>query len=165
LKKCNVCSKPAVFHITEIKAGSPQEVHFCEEHFHEYMNSSQPKQPQKISGAPAKAMAGLADEEETEADELTCPNCGITFKEFREQGRFGCPYDYETFSDRLLPLLENIHGETQHVGKVPARAPMASRKQYELIRLRRDLATAIDDEDYETAARIRDDIREFEEES
>ncbi|WP_310820421.1 UvrB/UvrC motif-containing protein [Stratiformator vulcanicus] len=147
-----------MYHITEIHGGSPQEIHFCEGHFHEYMNSPA---AQPTGSSPAKdAMAEFGDEV-SESDDLTCPNCGITFREFREQGRFGCPYDYEAFADRLVPLLENIHGETQHVGKVPARAPLESRRQYELIRLRRDLAVAIDGEDYETAAKIRDDIRRF----
>jgi protein arginine kinase activator len=95
---------------------------------------------------------------------LVCPNCGITFREFRSQGRLGCPHDYIAFAKELKPLLENIHNETQHTGKFPKRAPHASQLQYKLIKLRSELRSAIDEEEYETAARIRDEIQSLEKE-
>ena len=111
----------------------------------------------------AEKLSESVSEEESESyGQLVCPNCEITFKEFRSQGRLGCPHDYNAFAKELTPLLENIHGETQHVGKCPKRAPEASQKQYELIKLRGRLRAAIDAEDYETAAQIRDEIRELE---
>jgi protein arginine kinase activator len=63
-----------------------------------------------------------------------------------------------------MPLLENIHDETRHSGKVPRRAPRNSQKQTELIQLRNDLKRAIAAEDYEEAARIRDKIKAIEHE-
>ncbi|MFO0908460.1 MAG: UvrB/UvrC motif-containing protein [Isosphaeraceae bacterium] len=93
-----------------------------------------------------------------------CPQCQITFAEFRSSGRLGCPYDYEVFRDELMPLLENIHDETRHSGKVPRRAPRNSQQQTELIQLRNDLKRAIAAEKYEEAARIRDRIKTIEQE-
>ena len=61
--------------------------------------------------------------EPSPADKQVCPVCQITFLEFRNSGRLGCPYDYEVFRDELMPLLENIHGETRHSGKVPRAGP------------------------------------------
>ena len=58
-----------------------------------------------------------------------------------------------------MPLLENIHGETQHTGKFPKRAPDDSRQQYRLIKLRQELRTAVEEEAYEDAARLRDEIQ------
>ncbi|QDT64844.1 UvrB/UvrC motif-containing protein [Calycomorphotria hydatis] len=160
MKKCHICSKPAVYHITELSNGEVVELHFCEEHFHEYMTQGESNSdPETEVSLPLEE----ADRGDDASEEIHCPNCGISFKEFREQGRFGCPFDYEIFSERLIPLLENIHGETQHTGKIPKRAPQASRRQYELIRLRKELAIAIDKEDYEGAAQLRDEIRSFEE--
>ncbi len=98
-----------------------------------------------------------------ELDQKLCPNCGIAFKEFRAQGRLGCPHDYVVFEDELLPLLENIHGETTHVGKVPKRSPQASQLQFQLIKLRNELRSSVEEERYEDAARIRDSIRHIEE--
>ncbi|NBW87532.1 MAG: DNA helicase UvrBC, partial [Planctomycetia bacterium] len=48
--------------------------------------------------------------------------CGITFFEFRNQGRLGCPHDYVHFDKELEPLIANIHGSTQHTGRRPERA-------------------------------------------
>lgn len=163
MKKCHSCPKPAVYHITEVREGDvKKELHFCEEHFHEYMTRLDQPAAEDESGVP-QAIQDLADDVEARrADDVTCPNCGITFREFREHGRLGCPLDYDVFKEQLLPLLENIHGETEHVGKAPKNAPADSQQHYELIRLRRELATAVEHEEYETAARLRDKIQSFE---
>lgn len=163
MKKCNNCPKPAIYHITEVREGDvKKELHFCEEHFHEYMTRLDNPVAEEDSGVP-QAIQDLADDAEAKrADHVSCPNCGITFREFRESGRLGCPLDYDVFREQLLPLLENIHGEVEHIGKSPQSAPAGSRHQYELIRLRRELATAIEEEAYETAAKLRDEIQAFE---
>lgn len=163
MKKCNTCPKPAVYHITEVRGGDVRkELHFCEEHFHDYMTKVENPAAEEDSGVP-QAIQDLADDAEAkQADDTSCPNCGITFREFREHGRFGCPLDYDVFREQLIPLLENIHGETEHVGKRPKNSPAGSRGQYELIRLRRELADAVEQEDYERAAKLRDQIQAFE---
>jgi protein arginine kinase activator len=93
-----------------------------------------------------------------------CPVCGITFYEFRQQGRLGCPHDYVCFEKELEPLLVNIHGENDHVGKRPQRTSRGTDRRTELIRLRREMKEAIEKEDYEVASKIRDQIRKFEQE-
>ena len=159
MKKCRRCSKPATLHITEIREGVPHELHLCETCAQEYLQSPEAS----ASSDGADGIAGTADEQELEElDKLVCPHCGISFREFRAQGRLGCPHDYIAFEAELLPLLENIHGDTQHCGKFPKRSPDASQRQYRLIRLRNELQMAVKEEDYETAARMRDEIRELE---
>ena len=154
MKKCGRCSKPAVLHITELRQGEVQALHLCESCAKEYLSQS-PEEQEKVP-------AGASADSEPDLDEMIhqdCPNCGISFKEFRAGGRLGCPHDYTVFEDELLPLLENIHGETEHCGKVPKRAPDSSHRQFKLIKLRTDLRTAVEDERYEEAARIRDEIQ------
>lgn len=133
----------------------------CENCAHEYLSHPNPEtiDSEDEGGLPFPVSE---DQELEELDQLVCPNCGISFREFRSQGRLGCPHDYIAFEAELLPLLENIHGETQHCGKFPKRAPDASRRQYQLIRLRNDLRSAVEDEKYEEAARLRDEIRSLE---
>jgi protein arginine kinase activator len=97
-------------------------------------------------------------------DQQACPVCGITFYEFRSQGRLGCPHDYVCFQAQLEPLIMNIHGELTHVGKHPRQTASGSEKRTQLIRLRRALKEAIDDENYELASKLRDDIRRTEKE-
>lgn len=160
MKKCRRCSKPSTLHITEIREGVVHELHLCESCAQEYLNNPV---ADIESGGEAEETGEfsmkLEEHELDELDQIVCPNCGITFREFRSQGRLGCPHDYIAFEAELLPLLENIHGEMQHCGKFPKRAPDASRRQFSLIRLRNELRTAVDEENYEAAARLRDEIR------
>ena len=93
-----------------------------------------------------------------------CPTCGISFAEFREKGRLGCPNDYEFFEESLTPLLEKIHGATQHRGRLPQGSlDEAGQRNDTLLRLRRELQQAVKAEQYEAAARLRDQIRKTEE--
>jgi len=163
--KCQKCAKPATFHITDIEKGKPREYHYCDEHARQHLTPSEEHSgPSSTMGELATKLAGGIglSREPSPADKQVCPNCSISFLEFRNSGRLGCPYDYEVFRDELMPLLENIHDETRHSGKVPKRAPRNSQKQTELIQLRNDLKRAVAAEDYETAARVRDRIKSIE---
>jgi protein arginine kinase activator len=168
--KCQKCAKPATFHITDIERGKPREYHFCDEHARQHLTPSEAEvEPQPMSELAKKLIVsgGTGSSREgsaSAADKQSCPVCQITFAEFRNSGRLGCPYDYEVFRDELMPLLENIHDETRHSGKVPRRAPRNSQQQTTLIQLRNDLKRAVAAEDYENAARVRDKIRAIEQE-
>ncbi len=166
--KCQKCDKPATFHITELAGGKPHELHLCEDHARDYLTSPGSEtglatglvqQMQEM----AKQMAiGQTADELAKLDQQECPVCGITFYEFRSQGRLGCPHDYTCFEDQLGPLISNIHGESEHVGKAPKRGSGGSEKRTQLIRLRREMKEAIDKEDYERASEIRDQIKRTE---
>jgi protein arginine kinase activator len=167
--KCQKCAKLATFHITDIERGKPREYHLCDEHARQHLT---PSETESDSTAPmgelAKKLIGSApggsSREPSPADKQSCPTCKITFREFRESGRLGCPDDYDVFRDELMPLLENIHDETRHSGKVPKRAPRTSQDQTTLIQLRNELKRAVAAEDYENAAQLRDKIRWIEHE-
>jgi protein arginine kinase activator len=88
--------------------------------------------------------------------------CGITFLQFRKQGRLGCPHDYVFFEKELEPLLLSIHDQTRHIGKSPKRCPHGADQQTQLIRLRREMKEAISSEEYEKASELRDQIRSIE---
>ena len=87
----------------------------------------------------------------------------MKFVEFRNHGRLGCPHDYDSFKEELLPLLESVHGDAKHAGKTPRRLPRAKAGQIELTQLRRKLQQFVNEEKYEEAARTRDRIKELEE--
>jgi len=98
-------------------------------------------------------------------DELTCPHCGLSFRDFQTKGQLGCPHDYTVFREFLLPLIERAHeGQTRHIGKVPSTAEEKVHRLTDLVRLRRKLHDAVAHEDYEQAARVRDQIRTLEDE-
>jgi protein arginine kinase activator len=146
-------------HITEVLGEDRyEEVHLCEDCAKKYLI-----EPQKKA---AESAAAAAPQEASKTDPPVagpaCDECGITYLEFRNQGRFGCPHDYDAFKTELLPLLESIHGDVRHVGKTPRRLPRTQGAQVELTTLRRRLQQLVTEENYEEAARVRDRIRELE---
>jgi protein arginine kinase activator len=157
MQKCQKCPNPATLHITEVLAeGQFEELHLCEQCASKYLYDG-PKLGGKSAAAPvAEAEEGLFNQSE-------CPTCGLKFTEFRNTGRLGCPHDYEVFRDELVPLLENIHGEPKHCGKTPRHHPLAKEIQTELMHLRNRLRQAVNHEDYEEAAKLRDRIKHLEE--
>jgi protein arginine kinase activator len=164
--KCQQCEKPATFHITELTGSQPQEIHLCEACAKTYlMQSDGPTTevaPTLASVLAKQLKIGQAAEELAKLDQRACPKCGITFYEFRNQGRLGCPHDYVFFERELTPLILNIHGESKHLGKHPRHAEPSTDSQTELIRLRREMKEAIAKEDYERASQLRDEIRQAE---
>ncbi len=163
--KCQKCAKPATFHITDIiEKGRHREYHFCDEHARQHLAPPEESQEAPAISEFAKKLAVSSPGvlRESAADKQVCPVCQITFLEFRNSGRLGCPYDYEVFRDEIMPLLESIHGETRHSGKVPRRAPRNTQQQTTLIQLRNELKRAVAAEDYEAAARLRDQIKSIE---
>lgn len=99
-----------------------------------------------------------------QADTLRCPDCGSGFREIADAGRPGCPTCYLTFYDRLLPSIQRIHGKTQHTGKVAAQADNTVKKERRLQQLREKLNACIAEQDYETCAKLRDEILALEKE-
>jgi protein arginine kinase activator len=165
--KCQKCAKPATFHITDIvEKGKHREYHFCDEHARQHLAPADESLESPSISELAKKLANPESSETirepSAADKQVCPICQITFLEFRNSGRLGCPCDYDVFRDQLMPLLENIHGETRHSGKVPKRAPRNTQQQTTLIQLRNELKRAVAAEDYEAAARLRDKIKGIE---
>lgn len=167
--KCDNCNRQATVHLTEIRAGKKIEKHLCEQC------------AAQAEGMPAVAAghkpinelltnfvmqhAGLQKELS-----VTCEHCGISWAEFRQNGLFWCERDYDVFEKDLAPLLQRAHeGATHHTGKIPVRAggggttQRPRRKMVDVERLRKELKRAVEAEDYEAAARLRDQIRQAEE--
>ncbi len=94
---------------------------------------------------------------------LECPHCGISYVEFRNQGLLGCAHDYDVFREALEPLIQRAHdGATEHVGKTPRSLGRQAGTAQRLARLKRQLKEAVAAEDYERAAKLRDEIQELE---
>src|SRR5437660_11284704 len=152
--KCQRCPKQATLHITEVLGEDRfEEVHLCEECAKKYLYEPQQKKA-------AKPEPGVGEDDPEGLGDKQCEACGIKFVEFRNHGRLGCPHDYDAFKDDLMPLLESVHGDTKHAGKVPRRVPKPKAGQLELTQLRRQLQQLIGEEKYEEAARVRDKIKE-----
>jgi len=157
-KVCQSCGKrEAKIHFTEIRDGKKTELHICEQCAHQKnIALAFPA----ILGSLMKPEAGGGGPREAEAVPGACPSCGLTYADFKAKGRLGCARCYEVFAPVLVPLLEKVHGKSQHVGRVPERMRRELESRRKVKSLEDELKRAIEAEDYEKAARIRDRIRE-----
>ena len=90
-----------------------------------------------------------------------CPTCGASFGDLKQSGRVGCPDCYTAFADELGGTIRSIHGNVKHVGRSPARHRRDREKKDRLDELKKQMQTAIADENFELAATLRDQIREL----
>ena len=91
-----------------------------------------------------------------------CLVCDLTYEEFKSSGKLGCEACFRVFSKEIVALIENVQGSTKHEGKFPKRFGTVMRQQREVSNLRTNLERAINDENFEEAARLRDQIRDLE---
>jgi len=110
----------------------------------------------------SSVLSVLGSEKKNSASpELKCTGCGLTFEEFEHTGRLGCAQCYRDFAQQLKPSLQKIHGRVQHAGRKPktyAADPSQERMQ-KISELRRKMDEAVLSENFEEAARIRDELK------
>jgi len=163
--QCQICAKnDATIHLTEISDGVRTEMHICEHCAAEQDIAVKSHIPINELLSNLLAVQPTDDELSASAEqELVCPNCGFTLAQFQKEGALGCPGDYEIFEKLLHPLIEKAHdGRTTHCGKVPSKTPLDTKRQMELLNLRQRLEAAVRNEDYELAAKLRDEIEQGE---
>ena len=149
--KCDLCSKPATVHLTQIVNSKIHKVDLCEA----CAQAKGVTDPSGFSLADLLLKASLNPEP---AGEAKCIACGFTSQDFKKSGRFGCPSCYEHFSKMIEPMLDTMHKGSSHTGKIPQRA-VARKSLYErLTQLETELDQAIKTERYEDAARYRDEL-------
>ena len=95
----------------------------------------------------------------SEYDGLVCPECGMTYAEFRKDGRMGCAACYQAFRQPLDSLLLKVHGNLQHAGRMPGGLKSDASIKFTIEKLKQELVKAIAAEEYEQAAQIRDKVR------
>jgi protein arginine kinase activator len=154
--------------MTEISGGKPHDVHLCDACAQEAGYVQQAHVPiNELLNQFLKAHAQVSD-----APASRCPDCGMSWQEFKDTGLLGCPKDYELFLNQLNGVIERAqNGANHHTGKMiepaaatgrPAKEDAVKLRQAELNKLRKELARAIEDESYERAAQLRDKIRALE---
>jgi protein arginine kinase activator len=158
---CQRCNKnEASIHVTEIINGQMLEVHLCEQ-------CAKEKDTDLTSMVPfSELLAGLADftadGEDAVKKKLVCPNCHMSWEQFRSSGRLGCEQCYEAFKVLLVPLIKKVHNATHHMGKRPSRLSDKLKIELELKELLLRLKRHIELEEYEEAAQVRDKIKNLE---
>jgi protein arginine kinase activator len=160
--QCQICSKrAATIHLTEISEGVRTEMHICEQCATEQGIAAQSQI--SMNELLSNLLASQPSDDElfgpSEQEEV-CPHCGFTINRLRKEGTLGCPYDYEVFEKILLPLIERAqNGKTSHCGKVPSKMPRDTKKLMERSGLQQQLDESVRKENYELAAKIRDQMK------
>ena len=156
------CGNPAHVHLTEVVDNKMSTQYLCK-------SCAEEKGLNPASGQGTDVVDFLDQitrgDEVGEASATTepCTFCGLSLDGFRETGRLGCPLCYTAFEPGLRRLLNRIHGAARHTGKVYLPPdPAAAERDRRLDDLRRRLQSAVDTEDFERAATLRDQIRELE---
>lgn len=165
--KCEHCDNEATVHETTIVKGASVERHLCESCASKTgLGAPQPAAPGQITGFVLQAGAGLVIQ--GGARPVTaCPRCLMTFAEFKQHGHLGCADCYVAFESQLLPLIERAHeGGEKHVGKIPRQtldvrgAGLSTQERLDRMQvLQRELEAAVAAEQYELAAKLRDELR------
>jgi protein arginine kinase activator len=165
VSNCEQCgTRPSSVHLTQIVDGEVTTLHLCEV-------CAEEKGVQTSASVGDLPLAGLLGGLGKDAaaalvsgpDAGTCPACGAGLQDFRDTGRLGCAHCYETFETQLRDLLRRVHGSSHHAGEVymsPATAS-ADRPQ-QLAHLRDQLQRAVEAENFELCAELRDRIRALE---
>jgi protein arginine kinase activator len=164
---CQICGKtPATVHFTEIHDNKMTEIHVCERCAEEKGLHSSSKKPKfDIADLLAGMVDGMTSTEEERVGHVQCPRCSLAYSAFRETGRLGCAECYAAFQFQLRPLLRRIHGDTRHRGKAPARAGEGAARSRQIQRLHDELQRAVEREEFERAAQVRDEIKRLEAEA
>jgi protein arginine kinase activator len=158
---CDHCGEnEAIIHLTQIENNEMRTFQLCEE-----CAAAKGLEPgQQAGNLPlTEFLAQVGRGGESSASQGPCLFCGLKLDEFKKSGRLGCPQCYVSFDPHLKGLLRRLHGGTQHVGKVYLPPdPSVAEQQEHLAGLRRKLDRAVQSEDFERAAQIRDLIRTME---
>lgn len=157
---CERChAKPATVHVTKIINGEKTELNLCQQCASELgeFKFGQTDFFNLLGGV----FKELTVPKRSETGHQ-CPNCGMTYAEFAQGGLFGCSQCYEAFSHQVDNVVRQIHGAPRHTGKVPARRGGSLKIKREIEKLRQELQQAVAREEFEKAAKLRDQIRELE---
>jgi len=154
---CEICkTQEATVHLTQVVDGSIKKLHLCEQCAQQ--NGFDLQGPISITDI-LLGMGGKREEAVPAAiPEKSCSRCHMRRTDFKKTGRFGCATCYETFAEDLPSLLRAMHRKDRHVGKIPATEAVRVKAVKELATLQESLEHAIAEENYESAATIRDKI-------
>ena len=162
---CQRCGeKEATIHLKKIINGEKTELYLCEECAEETgqisLDGSDPFSFQSLLAGILNP--GLGSSLANTQSDIKCEKCGMPYRRFTQKGLFGCAHCYDTFGNRLDALAKRIHGSNEHTGKVPRRKGGNLRVKRQIEELRNKMQQAVESENFEKAAELRDRIHELE---
>lgn len=160
---CEGCGlHQATYHYTSIVNGQKVERHLCEECAAKLGAGSE----WALGNILAGLLGYLPKEQEPSQQEQTikrCPGCGWTLEQIQNTGLVGCAQCYDTFENELGQVIKHVQGKDRHVGASPAGTPETQGQGADQLEaLRVQMAQAVEKEDFEQAAVLRDKIKALE---
>ncbi|MEG6587029.1 UvrB/UvrC motif-containing protein [Dendrosporobacter sp. 1207_IL3150] len=162
---CDDCKKrQACVHITKIANNQKIDKHLCEYCAKESGDMIFSTDHKFSVHDFLKGMFSNSFVEAAQPKVEACANCGMTYRDFSRNGKIGCSTCYSTFGSKLEPLLRRIHGSSTHTGKIPKRSGESLEIRQRIKRMRHELEKYVEKEEFESAAKLRDEIRLLERE-
>ena len=158
-EECNV--NEASYTISVMMGSEVTQRHLCTECMAKMNMSIASGNIRGVLSTILSAITGSEQPEEPAKAEVVCPRCHTTWSQFSKSGHLGCPGCYEAFREQLQPMLLQVHGRVQHAGRRPLNTEKAQRVRSLQEDLSYQLEQAVALEDFETAATLRDRIREL----
>jgi protein arginine kinase activator len=164
---CQICKKnEATIKIVKVVGMSKIELNVCSECANYLLGNTissisfSQNNINEILGNLLNAFYKYSEEDNYNSQEivLKCANCGLTYSEFVKTGKLGCSKCYETFTKQIKPLLERLHGNSEHVGKIPNKIKTRIDRLQKIKKIKEELQKAVSKEEYEKAAQLRDQI-------
>ncbi|MDA8806248.1 UvrB/UvrC motif-containing protein [Opitutales bacterium] len=153
--KCHHCDSQATVHLTQIINGQMHKMDLCEAC----------AQEKGVTNPDNLSIGNLLDENPSKVDastaSMTCESCGTTHQDFKKGGRLGCEACYHVFRPVLEPLLDGMHAGVKHFGKVPSRSVKKKSDDDSEELLNKELKKAVEEENYEKAAKLRDRLKKL----
>ncbi len=166
---CENCKqRPAKVTVTQIQNGEQVQRHYCDvcaKDFHPFHLDFQ-QDPLSLHqllsnwfGVPENKQV----QQKPQPESATCSSCGWTFRQFLNKGKFGCAQCYESFHDQMPDVFKKLHnGSVEHVGKTPGAFGQTLQIKKQIESIRTSMRTAIEIENFEEAAKLRDEARALE---
>ncbi len=158
---CQDCGKrEATVHLTQVVNNQKTVLNLCRE-CAEKRGFRNPLEgvPFPLAEFLASMLSQTQAKKPTKESEKPCPVCGMSFSDFTKVGRLGCGNCYQTFRNQLTDLLRKVHGSTQHRGKFPHTSKDVMKPLWEKTKLLEELKKAVQEENFEKAAQLRDRIK------
>ncbi len=151
---CDLCDKPAIYHDVRIVNGVHDTTHLCADHA---IQSGINLGPVDLS-----IVLNISESQPQQGSGNSCADCGMTISQYKNTSLLGCPTCYETFNEELASIIANVQdNHTQHIGRAPSQSNMNLDRHLQIRRLLKQLESAVNQEEYEHAAELRDKLREL----
>lgn len=160
---CDECGvRPATIHLTTFTNGEKQDKNLCATCLTKYKMNLPAIDLTNLAGILGGFIEKALTAKKEEVDSgftAVCESCSMDYKQFKRNGMLGCAECYRTFREPLEEMFTRMHGNAQHVGRIPGGVNSRVSLKLQIDKLKQRLTRAVSEEEYEVAATLRDQIR------